>query len=297
MLNYQPTPEITIEDPIFEKAGIRVIVKREDLNHPLISGNKWWKLKYNLEEARKSGFHKILTFGGAYSNHIYATAAAAIESCFESIGIIRGEKILPLNPTLKFAERNGMKLHFISREEYRLKTTSSFIQELKKNFGDFYLIPEGGTNLLAVKGCEEFAINELSNINFEYIFLSVGTGGTISGLICGFKGLKKIVGVSVLKNGEFLSDDINGLIQNFSGRSYGNWELLTSYHQGGYAKVTEELKRFIVMMQAQHNLPLDAVYTGKLLWAVMKEAENGAFKRGSTVLVLHTGGLQGQLLS
>jgi 1-aminocyclopropane-1-carboxylate deaminase/D-cysteine desulfhydrase-like pyridoxal-dependent ACC family enzyme len=290
---YSHTPEVILSDPILERAGITVVVKREDLNHPLISGNKWWKLKHNLKEAKKLGQRKLLTFGGAYSNHIYATAAAAKEAGFKSIGVIRGEKVLPLNPTLQFAQDAGMDLHFVSRQNYRLKTTTSFIQGLKNSFGDFYLIPEGGTNSLAVKGCEEFAINELSKINCDYILLPVGTGGTIAGLICGFKGKKKIIGVSILKDGNFLRDEINLLIQNFSGSEFGNWDLLTSYHQGGYAKVTEELKRFIVMMQVQHNLPLDAVYTGKLLWAVMKEAEKGTFAEGSTVLVLHTGGLQG----
>jgi 1-aminocyclopropane-1-carboxylate deaminase/D-cysteine desulfhydrase-like pyridoxal-dependent ACC family enzyme len=272
---------------------VRVFIKREDLNHAFISGNKWWKLKYNLEEATKSGLTRILTFGGAYSNHIYATAAAARECGFDSIGIIRGEKITPLNATLKFAEQQGMHLHFISREAYKRKTESIFIEELKDLFGDFYLIPEGGTNDLAVKGCAEFASKELSDLEFDHFFLPVGTGGTIAGIISSFEGKKNVIGIPVLKNAEFLQGEIQSLLKNFLGSSYGNWQLLTSYHHGGYAKVSEALKRFIVTMKAKHDLPLDPVYTAKMLWAVINEAELGHFKQGSTILTLHTGGLQG----
>jgi 1-aminocyclopropane-1-carboxylate deaminase len=291
VLSYNTTPEQIISDPVLDKAGIRLIVKREDLNHPLISGNKWWKLKYNLEAAKE---HKaILTFGGAFSNHIYATAAAAKECGQKSVGIIRGEIIEPLNPTLQFVSGCGMTLHAVSREAYKLKTETPFIEELKTKFGDFYLIPEGGTNSLAVKGCAEFAINELQKIKCDYICMAVGTGGTIAGIISGLEGEKHILGIPVLKNGEFLEGEIADLIEDFSHQHYGNWSLLTSYHHGGYAKVTRSLMDFIAMMNIRHNLPLDPIYTGKLLWAVMKEAEKGTFTRGSSVLALHSGGLQG----
>lgn len=293
MLDYTTTPIQKISNSLLDNAGVQLLVKREDLNHNYISGNKWWKLKLNLEEAKKCDFKTLLTFGGAFSNHIYSTAAAAKELNMKCIGVIRGEKTFPFNTTLTFAEQQGMTLHYINREAYRLKTTNEFLENLKHDFGEFYLIPEGGTNDLAVKGCAEFAERELKNIEFDYLCLPVGTGGTIAGLISGFKGEKKIIGIPVLKNVEYLEDEIQKLSENYSGKLYGNWELLTSYHHGGYAKVSPDLMKFIVMMKAQHNLPLDFVYTGKLMWAVMKEIEKGKFVKGSTILVLHTGGLQG----
>jgi 1-aminocyclopropane-1-carboxylate deaminase len=292
VLYYHATPQQIIIDFVLEKAGIQLIVKREDLNHPFISGNKWWKLKYNLQKAIRSGQETVLTFGGAYSNHIYATAAAAKEVGLKSIGIIRGEETLPLNPTLTFAREQGMSLHYVTRENYRAKTNPVFIKQLHEKFGNFYLIPEGGTNELALQGCAEFATQKLGR-DFDYLCLPAGTGGTIAGIIAGLEGEKEIIGVSVLKNGDFLRDDITQLVRSFSGKNYGNWSLLTSYDHGGYAKVTGSLLDFIAMMKVLHNLPLDPLYTGKLLWAVMKEAEHGTFKRGSTVLALHTGGLQG----
>ena len=267
-------------------------MKREDLNHPDVSGNKWWKLKYNLAEASKIN-QPILTFGGAFSNHIYATAAASAELTLRTIGMIRGEKTLPLNPTLQFAISRGMEIHYMSRAAYRLKSTAEFIQKLHLLYGPFFLIPEGGSNLLAVKGCAEFAERVLSKIDFDHLFLSVGTGGTMAGLISGLKGSKNIIGISVLKGGEFLKADIDKMVLDFSGKPYNNWSLLTQYHLGGYAKSTPELLSFVKQMKSTHDLPLDLVYGAKLLRAVIKEVESGSFKRGTTILVLHTGGLQG----
>jgi 1-aminocyclopropane-1-carboxylate deaminase len=290
---YTPTPVTELHIPEMSGAGIKLLVKHEYLNHPFISGNKWWKLKYNLEKARDEGQSKILTFGGAFSNHIYATAAAASELKLKSVGIIRGERTLPLNSTLAFAEAMGMELHYTSREKYREKTHHAFLQELEEKLGRFYLNPEGGTNDLAVKGCAEFASQELQKKSFDYVCLPVGTGGTMAGLICGLNGERNVIGIPVLKNGGFLEDEINSLTKNYFGRHYGKWQLLTSYHHGGYARASEELKRFIVKMKLEHDLLLDHVYTAKLLWAIIEEAKGGAFKRGSTVLMLHTGGLQG----
>jgi 1-aminocyclopropane-1-carboxylate deaminase len=292
-LRYTDTPIQEIFDPSVEKAGIRLLVKREDLNHPFISGNKWWKLKYNLADAIHSNL-PVVTFGGAYSNHIYATAAACHELNIPCVGVIRGEKILPLNNTLLFAESCGMTLEFISREDYRKKETTEFIDHLKKRLGDFCLIPEGGTNELAIKGCSEFGSKLLSEHSFDHILLAAGTAGTLAGLICGFDGQKNVSGVSILKGGEFLNNTTSELVKKYSGKSYGNWSVLTSYHHGGYAKETEALTDFVRAMKDRHNLPLDTVYTGKLMWAVFKEIEERRFPRGSTVLALHTGGLQGK---
>jgi 1-aminocyclopropane-1-carboxylate deaminase len=292
LLSYSATPVQEIHLPLLRDAGVQLLIKREDLNHPFVSGNKWWKLKYNLEEALLLN-KKILTFGGAYSNHLYATAAAADELWIESVGIVRGELTLPLNNTLAFAEGKGMKLEYVSREKYRSKTSHEFIEELKERFGDFYSIPEGGTNSLAIKGCIEFTA-QLKIITHDYLMLPVGTGGTIAGLILGSEGKHRIIGVSVLK-GEFHKDEISQLLkaETKSDEPYGNWSMLTSYHHGGYGKVTRELIAFMQEMREGHNLPLDPVYTGKLLWAVMEEVKKGSFARGTTILALHTGGLQG----
>jgi 1-aminocyclopropane-1-carboxylate deaminase len=292
MIRYAETPMQEIFWEPFIKAGVRVLIKREDLNNETVSGNKWWKLKYNLEVAKNKNFERVLTFGGAYSNHIYSTSAAAKQVGLESIGIIRGEELATVtNPTLSFAREQGMFLHFVTREDYRQKNNSDFLNRLEKQFGKFYLIPEGGTNSLAVKGCAEFATEKLAGIQFDKLFVPVGTGGTIAGLICGFSGEKEIVGVSVLKDGDFLKNEIKNLTIESAGEPYGNWSLLTSFHHGGYAKVTNELLKFIDEMKTQ-NLPLDPVYTGKLMWAITQEIQAGKIERGSTVLALHTGGLQ-----
>ena len=192
-----------IRDPLFARQKIRFLIKREDVIHPQISGNKWHKLKYNLEEAKRRGHETLLSFGGAYSNHIYALAAAAREAGSACIGVIRGERVVPLNPTLQFAVKAGMQLHFVTREKYRVKTEASFIADLKEQFGAFYLIPEGGTNQLAVRGASEI-IDETIGI-FDYICCPVGTGGTIAGLVCGLRGRSKVIGFPVLK-GDFLGE-------------------------------------------------------------------------------------------
>jgi 1-aminocyclopropane-1-carboxylate deaminase len=292
LLIYKSTPLQEIEHDVLREADVRLIVKREDLNHSSISGNKWWKLKCNLEEAAKQKKKTLLTFGGAYSNHIYATAAAAKEAGFECIGLIRGEETLPLNATLSFAGSSGMKIHYISREDYRRKHEKKFVEDLNDRFGDFYLIPEGGTNALAVKGCAEFAMQYLRNIDADYVCLAVGTGGTMAGIIEGMQDEKEIIGFPILKGGEFLSDEIKALIQNFSGSVYHNWHLETDYHFGGYAKSSPALEDFISIMRAK-NLPLDMVYTSKLMWGILDCAKKGKFRSGSTVLAIHTGGLQG----
>lgn len=297
LLQYQSTPVQEFYHAALEKAGVRLMVKREDLNHPLISGNKWWKLKYNLEEAQRLNKKTLLTFGGAYSNHIYAVAAAAAECNFQSIGIIRGEEVRPLNPTLRFATEHSMQLHYVSREDYRKKNEAGYIQQLHDEFGDFYSIPEGGTNIFALKGCAEFG-QMLLNVDFDYLCLATGTGGTMAGIIEGLAGKREVIGISVLK-GDFLTEEISKLLETSAVHKknlspvYGKWQVLTSYHHGGYAKVPDVLKNFIREMYRQHNLPLDPVYTGKLMWAVLEEIKKGFFKRGSTILALHTGGLQG----
>lgn len=292
LISYQKTPVQEIHSNFLIEAGVRLLIKREDLNHPEIQGNKWWKLKYNLEEAKRLGKTTMLTLGGAYSNHIYATAAAARELGMKSIGIIRGEEVLPLNSTLRFATACGMKLHFISRERYRDRSQAKFERDLYEEFGDFFFIPEGGSNALAIKGCEEFAHEILSEVDFDLVCLPVGTGGTLAGMVAGLAGKKQIIGISVLKGAGFLQEDIMRMTHDYSGREFLNYKILFAYHFGGYAKSTDELLRFISDAAQNWAIPLDPVYSAKAMYGIIDQIRKGVFQRGSVILFVHTGGLQ-----
>ena len=266
---------------------ISLFIKREDLLHPHISGNKFRKLKYNLAEAKK--YNKILTYGGAFSNHIVAVAAAGKEYGFQTIGIIRGEELVSQiadNPSLQFAQECGMQLEFISREQYRHKNEIAALEYWQKKYGEVYVLPEGGTNQLAVKGCEEI-ITSADEV-YDFICCAVGTGGTISGIINSAMPHQKIIGFPALK-GDFLQEDI----RNFTHEN--NWELQTDYHFGGYAKTTSKLIQFLNDFHAQHQIPLDPIYTGKMVYGVMDLIQKNYFKKGSKILLIHTGGLQGIL--
>ena len=266
---------------------ITLHIKREDLIHPFISGNKFRKLKYNLLQAKAEKKSKLLTFGGAFSNHIAAVAYAGKENNLETIGIIRGEELeskISENPTLTFAQNCGMKFEFVTREEYKTKATNTFIEDLKGRYGDFYLVPEGGTNSYAVKGCEEILTDE--DYDFTHICCAIGTGGTISGLINSAKAHQKIIGFPALK-GDFLSDDIRKFAKN------SNWEVQLDYHFGGYAKINEELIRFINDFYKQTNIPLDPIYTGKMMFGIVDLINKGYFPKGAKIIAIHTGGLQG----
>lgn len=267
--------------------SVTMAIKREDLIHPFISGNKYRKLKYNLERAKALKLNTLLSFGGAFSNHIAAVAYAGKEYGFNTIGIIRGDELLRkqgLNPTLTFAKSCGMQLKFVSREDYRKKNRDDFIENLKTDFGEFYLIPEGGTNTLAVKGCQE--ILQEADFKFNYICCAVGTGGTIAGLINASKMHQEIIGFPALK-GDFLQEDI----RKFANQD--NWTLETAYHFGGYGKIKPELIAFINKFKACYGIPLDPIYTGKMMYGIFSLLDNGFFPEHSKILVIHTGGLQG----
>ena len=274
-------------DPLFENKEVKVFIKREDQIHPKISGNKWRKLKYNLIDAKNEGFETLLTFGGAYSNHIIALATAGNLLGFKTIGCIRGEENLPLNNTLSEAQKNGMTFHYMSRSDYKEKTSERSREELKKQFGNFCLIPEGGTNQSAVQGCSEI-IDEI-NFSPDYIMSGVGTGGTLAGLITGMKNEGSVLGVSSLKGGSFLTDDIGQLLNV----PYTNWNVLTDYHFGGYAKTNESLFSFIKEFEQLHNILLDPIYTSKMAFGFYELLKQDHFKRGSKIVLVHTGGLQG----
>ncbi|MGB1230781.1 MAG: 1-aminocyclopropane-1-carboxylate deaminase/D-cysteine desulfhydrase [Winogradskyella sp.] len=278
---------ITQYIPFKNERNIQLFIKREDLLHPFISGNKYRKLKYNVIEAKRLKKQVLLTFGGAFSNHIAATAYAGKENNFKTIGVIRGEELehsVEDNPTLKFAKSCGMQFLFVSRETYRQKNNLEFLEQLTRKFGDFYLIPEGGTNEFAIKGCEE--ILNLEDKIYNYICCCVGTGGTISGVINGSKTHQKILGFSALK-GDFLNEDI----RKFA--TQDNWQLITDYHFGGYGKIKPKLITFINDFKQNFKVPLDPIYTGKMLFGIFNLIENNFFVENSKVLIIHTGGLQG----
>jgi 1-aminocyclopropane-1-carboxylate deaminase len=266
---------------------VELYIRREDLIHPIISGNKYRKLKYNILKAIEDEHTTLLTFGGAYSNHIAALAFAGLQNNLKTIGIIRGEELknkADKNPTLLFAKECGMEFEFISRESYREKHTNDFIENLKSKLGSFYLIPEGGTNELAIKGCKE--ILSTSDFEYDYICCAVGTGGTISGIINKSKKHQKILGFSALKE-DFLEKDIRKFAKN------NNWDLIRDYHFGGYAKFNLELITFINQFYKENGILLDPVYTGKLVFGVMDLIDKNYFPENSKILMIHTGGLQG----
>ena len=277
--------------PILEEKKIELFIKREDVIHSFVSGNKFRKLKYNLKEAKKLKKKSLLTFGGAFSNHIVATAVAGKMAGFKTFGVIRGEELgknlketLEENATLREAHENGMKFNFVSRELYRQKTSFGFIEKMKNKWGDFYLIPEGGTNCLAVDGCEEILTKE--DTSFDYICAAVGTGGTIAGLVNSAKKKQKLIGFPALK-GNFLSEEI---------RKYTvkrNWSLNKEYHFGGYAKYDESLISFINNFKEETGVLLDPVYTGKMIFGIIDLIKKDKFEEGSKILAIHTGGIQG----
>jgi 1-aminocyclopropane-1-carboxylate deaminase/D-cysteine desulfhydrase-like pyridoxal-dependent ACC family enzyme len=285
------TPLIEIFDPLFEKKQIKLFIKREDLTDKFISGNKWFKLKYNIIEARKLGYKTLLTFGGAYSNHIHATAAAGKKYGFNTIGIIRGEEHFPLNPTLSSAKENGMLIKYIDRKSYRNKYDDKLIIGLKNKYGDFYLIPEGGSNHLAVKGCSEIIPG--IKISYDYICCACGTGGTLAGLILGLDSNAKAIGFSVLKGSEFLNQNVKNWLSVFGKNNLLNWEINFDFHFGGYAKFNAELLTFCKEFNYRHKIEIEPIYTGKMFYGIFDLIRQDYFQHDTTIVAIHSGGLQG----
>lgn len=280
-----PTPYQTLALPY----PVQLTIKRLDLIHPQISGNKFFKLKYNLLAAQQQGLKQVLTFGGAYSNHIAATAYAAQHFGFDSIGIIRGEELASqrLNPTLETAQDFGMQLHFVSRAEYRLRHEAEYLEQLQQQYPQALIIPEGGTNNLAIQGTQEIlSADDLAN--YDLICCAVGTGGTIAGLIESSADHQHVLGFSALK-GDFLKQDI----QKWTDKN--NWSLTDAYCCGGYAKTTPELLQFMQKFEQQYAIPLEQVYTAKMMLGVLDLIQQNYFPAHTRILVIHTGGLQGKL--
>lgn len=280
-------------DEITRKYGINLYLLRADLNHPQVSGNKLFKLKYNLEEAKRQKKEAILSFGGAYSNHIAAMAAAEKEQGFKTFGIIRGERTAELNPTLGFAQKQGMQLHFVSREEYRRKDDPGFLDSLR--ISDFdpmntYIIPEGAANTLAVKGCME--IRDHIQIPFDYVCCACGTGTTLAGIILSLHEKEKALGFQVLKGEGYMRTEVQRWLDEFQSPK-NSWTINEEHHFGGYAKLKPELISFMEQFERTHNIPLDFIYTGKMMYGIYDLIKKGYFQRGETVIAIHTGGLQG----
>lgn len=286
---------VEIIDKILKQKNSRLFVLREDLIHPEISGNKWRKLKYNIGWAKEHNIDTVLTFGGAYSNHIAATAAAGAFYGLKTIGVIRGEETKPLNNTLNLARQNGMQLKYVSRENYRNKDQDAFISELKKEFGEVFIIPEGGSNSYAVKGCTEILSN--IEIEFDVITCACGTGGTIAGIISSLQN-QEAIGFPALKGAKFLEKDIARLVNDYAVQFNApvkkkNWSLDFNYHFGGYAKIDDKLVAFVKEFRTQHQIPLDLIYTGKMMYGIFDKLKNTDQFDNKTIIAVHTGGIQG----
>ena len=280
-----PIPYQTLQLP----QPVQLTIKRLDLIHPQISGNKFFKLKYNLLAAQQQGFSQVLTFGGAFSNHIAATAFAAQHFGFQSIGMIRGEELAsqPFNPTLQTAQDLGMQLHFLSRFEYRLRHQAEYLQQLQQQYPQAFIIPEGGSNALAIQGTQEIlSPDDLEN--YDVICCAVGTGGTLAGIIESSSEQQHVLGFSALK-GDFLKHDI----QQWTDKS--NWSLTDAYCCGGYAKITPKLLQFMQQFEQQHHIPLEQVYTAKMMMGILDLIQYHHFPAHTRILAIHTGGLQGKL--
>ncbi|MFS0519721.1 1-aminocyclopropane-1-carboxylate deaminase/D-cysteine desulfhydrase [Nostoc sp. UIC 10607] len=305
-LTFIAPPLQQINSEIARHAGVDLYVLRLDLMHPWVNGNKWFKLKYNLLEAKEKNFTTLLTFGGAYSNHIYATAAAGNLFGFRTIGVIRGEERLPLNPTLSFAVQQGMQLVYLNREMYRQRNTPALEEYLRQRFGEVFIIPEGGSNLNGVRGCTEIIADAMPTAGYAYAFdhicVACGTATTLAGIALSLHEGQRAIAFPVLKNGAFLAQEIESLLTNYlaSGlpspySSPASWELLCDYHFGGYAKVNDELLLFSQQFTEEHGVPLDYVYTAKMFYGVMELLKQGFFCKGNSLLLVHTGGLQGNI--
>lgn len=266
---------------------IQAAMLRLDLLHGEVSGNKWFKLQCNVAAARAQGKDHIVTFGGAYSNHLAATAAACKYLGLRCTAVVRGEAATVLSHTLQLAQQQGMQLYFVTREAYREKENTDW----SLVFPDAYFVPEGGHNAAGAEGCEEIlSIHDFSG--FTHIICAVGTGTMLAGLINSAKPQQQLKGYVVLKGAEYLSAEVNTLLKN---KNLPSWELVHEHHGGGYAKITPALTTFMNQFYEETKIPLDVVYTGKLVQGFKKEVETGVFPAGSRVLLIHSGGLQGNL--
>ena len=285
---FKPSILTKLEDPLLQEHQIELWMKRDDLLHPIISGNKWRKLKYILNHALSLGSDTLISMGGTYSNHLHALAYAGMILGLKTEGFIRGEQPEPLTQTLIDLQNWGMKLTFISRSDYRLLRPYKAYNELPTLKSGQYWIPEGGAHKLALKGVEEI-VSELE-IAYDFLCAPCGTGTSLAGIINAAPASVSILGFAALKNAAFLRTDINALLL----QPKNNWQLNLDYHFGGFAKTTTELMTFITDFEDKNNIPLEPIYTGKMMFALYDLITKHTFKPGKRIIALHTGGLQGK---
>jgi 1-aminocyclopropane-1-carboxylate deaminase len=282
-----PSPLQEVEDDELADAGVRLRLKRDDLIHAELAGNKWRKLKYNLQAAAEQGYGTLLTFGGAYSNHLRATAAAGRYFGLDTIGVVRGEPHDPLNWSLDFAVSQGMRLRYLDRGAYRRKASAEMLAGLRRELGEFYLLSEGGSNALAVRGCAELPAE--IGLDFDVICCPCGTGGTLAGIAAGLAPRQRAIGFAVLKGGEFLAGEVERLQRAATGCASGNWRVDCGFHFGGYARTTPELAGFTDSFEQRHGLRLDWVYVAKMMYGIYAMARSGAFAPGTRIVAVITG--------
>ncbi|MEU9447944.1 pyridoxal-phosphate dependent enzyme [Streptomyces sp. NPDC048277] len=281
-----PSPLQEVRDDRFARHGVRLLLKRDDLIHPDLIGNKWRKLVPNIEAAAG---RPVLTFGGAYSNHLRATAAAGRLLGFPTVGVVRGEELagLPLNPSLARCAADGMRLRFIDRSTYRRKAEPEVLDALLRAAGaeDAYVVPEGGSNAAAVRGCR--ALGEELRGRADVVALACGTGGTLAGTAAGLGPGQRALGVPVLKGG-FLGREIGRLQDEAFGGRRGDWSLDERFHFGGYGRTTPELHAFAEDFEERHGVGVERLYVAKLLYGLVESAGEGVFRRGQTVVAVMT---------
>ena len=282
------SPVQEIHHPLLEQKKIKLAIKRDDLLHPIISGNKWRKLKYNLINMQTQGCDSFVTFGGAFSNHLYACAMGCKAFNLKGHAIIRGPELDKRNPTIKMALACGMQLHTVDRKTYRQRHNPEYLASLQNQFPNSLIIPEGGTNQAALQGVMELA-QSLPKSN--YVVCATGSGGTLAGLAKGCTGNTQVIGVAVLKQADYLNHDIRQLLT--TQHQGAPWQLLTDFHYGGYGKFTDEVWTFCELMRQTFHLPLEPIYTGKMLFAIWQLISQDYFPKGSSITAIHTGGLQG----
>lgn len=286
-----PSPIQQVQLPEWQEHDVQVLIKRDDLLHKYVQGNKWRKLKYNLLKAKELGKTQLVTFGGAFSNHIHATAAAGQMFDFETVGVIRGDELDELSPTLAFAQAVGMRLIYLNRTTYRRRKDVDFLAEMADKFPNAFIIPEGGSNELALKGVGEIISEvdeQMPNRSPMYWCVGVGSGGTMAGMIRAVKHTDKVMGFSSLK-GDFVDE----MVASFLDKNYPNWQIWKDGHFGGFAKWQPELIAFINAFYESTQIPLDPIYNGKLWYRLNDLILEGFFPKGSRIMVIHTGGLQG----
>jgi 1-aminocyclopropane-1-carboxylate deaminase/D-cysteine desulfhydrase-like pyridoxal-dependent ACC family enzyme len=289
------TPLQAVEWSPLASRNISLFIKRDDLLHPGISGNKFYKLYHHLQQAQMNDTSTIVSFGGAYSNHLHALSICGKLLGLQTVGVIRGEKPKRLSPTLVDAQLAGMQLHFVSREQYRRRHNPEWLKELMLRFAPCMVVPEGGGGLLGAKGCMDIAssINQQLPGGYDAICVACGTGTTLAGLIAAAQPKASVYGYSALKGEDTLTQEVSTLVGQL-GAQQAQWQIFTEYHCGGYAKLPDYLVKFMHIFETETGIQLDPVYTAKLFWGIAQQAEAGFWSEGSTVVAVHTGGLQGR---